>query len=607
MEPGGGGPDARAPFCGGADGVGVVMAASKHGDNVRGSDVLPNDWGSQPKDSQAMPGRKDFFGPLDWVIVLPSARGAPIGSWRRLLVCHEDRLLRVAPALMPLPALALHRVFCTAWRLLEDYGALRSGDTVIFNAADEPVGCVLLQLCGLLQLTPICVVSGTPAFGAVAARLKSVYGAAHVLRDGSGLAAVVAELGLTQPRLALDAMGGAAGERLFGAVRAGCPVVVHSLRSGELPRLSAAPPAPGAAPGTPGAGSVHGFVLGEWVEAHGLKAYDRMLAGVAELVNSGLLKLDGEYDLLPCGNADSSSAKSAELPGRFSSTVLPTEPKPVLTGDEMVRRGLIPAFDGGDGSTAEGAGAGMMSAAGIAAALETAVRGPIAHAATEAGVWLARRKVVLTFGAAEDAADEAVELGGAIMELAQTLVWDGTKAYRPGEVPQHEPEPEPEPEPAGTQEPAKEEASDEAGAEEDEDEGLEAAVSVAAVERAQRVEKMQSKQPEPEPEPEPQPEAAAVAGGRSDAWTAMVKALANLDLREKYSEALLGKPETAESVMAAATGSGDRDVLRKELKAQGVSKLGHREKLVGALYVEPTAEGGTGANAPARLSKVNIS
>lgn len=217
--PGGGGPDKHAPFCGGADGVGVVLATSKHGDNVRGSEVLPKDWGSQPKDARGLAGRKDFFGPLDWVVVLPSARGAPIGTWRRLLVCHEDVLLRVAPALMPLPSLALHRVFCTAWRLLEDYGALRSGDTVIFNAADEPVGCVLLQLCRLLQLSAICVVADTPAFGAAAARLKSNYGAAHVLRDNATLQTAVAQTTLSQPRLALDAIGGAAGDRLLNVMR----------------------------------------------------------------------------------------------------------------------------------------------------------------------------------------------------------------------------------------------------------------------------------------------------------------------------------------------------------------------------------------------------
>ncbi len=229
--PGGGGPDKRAPFCGGADGVGVVMAASKHGDNVRGSDVLPNDWGSQPKDARGLAGRKDFFGPLDWVVVLPSARGAPLGTWRRLLVCHEDCLLRVTPALMPLSSLALHRVFCTAWRLLEDYGALRSGDTVIFNAADEPVGCVLLQLCRLLQLTAICVVADTPAFGATAARLKSKYGAMHVLRDNATLRTAVAQTALSQPRLALDAMGGAAGDRLLSVIRGAnvCDLRHHNI------------------------------------------------------------------------------------------------------------------------------------------------------------------------------------------------------------------------------------------------------------------------------------------------------------------------------------------------------------------------------------------
>jgi hypothetical protein len=69
--------------------------------------------------------------------------------------------------------------------------------------------------------------------------------------------------------------------------------VVHALRSTELPRLSAASRPANAGPQSFGAGSVHGFVLGEWVEAHGAKAYGHMLEAVAELVNSGQLSLDG--------------------------------------------------------------------------------------------------------------------------------------------------------------------------------------------------------------------------------------------------------------------------------------------------------------------------
>ena len=55
--------------------------------------------------------------------------------------------------------------------------SLRPGDCVIQNAADELVGCCVLQLCRLLRLTCVAVVADTPAFPAVAERLKADYGA----------------------------------------------------------------------------------------------------------------------------------------------------------------------------------------------------------------------------------------------------------------------------------------------------------------------------------------------------------------------------------------------------------------------------------------------
>ena len=234
--------------------------------------------------------------------------------------------------------------------------------------------------------------------------------------------------------------------------------MVYGLRSTELPRLSAASCPPYAAPGSLGAGSIHGFVLGEWVEVHGPKAYLHMLESVAELVNNGQLSLDGEADLLPCGttpSADTAAAGGADaaaassgLPARFKApivaqktgTVVSIEPQPVLTGDEMVRRGLIPSYQQDNntaGETEVDGGTNGMVPERIAAAVSKAVRGVGAHEVQETGGWAERRKVVLSFGTAEEAADEAVELGRAITELAQTLEWHGTKPYRPGEGPRN--------------------------------------------------------------------------------------------------------------------------------------------------------------------------
>ena len=82
--------------------------------------------------------------------------------------------------------------------------------------------------------------------------------------------------------------------------------------------------------------------------------------------------------------------------------------------------------------------------------------------------------------------------------------------------------------------------------------------------------------------------------------------LRQLQLTEKYGEMLLSDPVASEDVMAAAQGNGDRDPLRQVLKARGVKKLGHREKLVAALYVERNSANGV-AEAPTRMGEINIS
>lgn len=82
--------------------------------------------------------------------------------------------------------------------------------------------------------------------------------------------------------------------------------------------------------------------------------------------------------------------------------------------------------------------------------------------------------------------------------------------------------------------------------------------------------------------------------------------LTTLQLTGKYGEALLSEPAVSKSVMTAAQGGGDRDTLRQVLKAHGVKKLGHREKLVAAFYVEQSATT-VADSAPSRLGEINIS
>lgn len=144
----------------------------------------------------------------------------------------------------------------------------------------------VIQLCQLLQLSCISVIPAGPAAQAAADRLRSVYGATHVFEDGEALPDKVADCGLPQPRLALDAVGGRAGGRLARTLRAECPLVVHGLGA-------ATPPVLDDAVAMHGQVSVHGFLINEWVSAQGKKAYLKMLGALAKLVKANKLTVEG--------------------------------------------------------------------------------------------------------------------------------------------------------------------------------------------------------------------------------------------------------------------------------------------------------------------------
>ena len=56
---------------------------------------------------------------------------------------------------LPLQHYACSRSLCVAYRLLEDYGNLRPGDTIIQNGADLPTGQAVIQLCRMLKIRSI--------------------------------------------------------------------------------------------------------------------------------------------------------------------------------------------------------------------------------------------------------------------------------------------------------------------------------------------------------------------------------------------------------------------------------------------------------------------
>ena len=249
------------PAVAGVEGVGVVLATAK---NVPGL-------------------AKGALEVKDWVIALPEARLAPVGTWRTLCVCDSARLLKVPAQLLPLQHLACSRALCTAYRLLEDYGGLKPGDTLIQNAADLPTGQAVVQLCKLLKIRTINLVQDDDAFERTKELLKQL-GATIVLRDNNRLNEFLSALGSEMPRLGLDALGGENGKRMAIALRPEATLVIYSLEHGRLPALSPSLLMYQQI-------SLHGFSLPQWVSEEGPDAYLGMLTAIAELVAADKLSL----------------------------------------------------------------------------------------------------------------------------------------------------------------------------------------------------------------------------------------------------------------------------------------------------------------------------
>ncbi len=185
------------PAIGGNEGVGKVVA---HGPSV-----------SSP--------------PIGQTVLLP--RGA--GTWATHVVGEARRLMPLPNEADPLQLAMMVVNPPTASLMLSEFVELQPGEWVIQNAANSGVGEYLVQLARLRGLKTVNVVRRESAVAAVKAAGGDV-----VLVDGPGLDQRVAEAtGRAAIRLAIDAIGGQATNRLAGCVAEGGTLVNYGLMSGE--------------------------------------------------------------------------------------------------------------------------------------------------------------------------------------------------------------------------------------------------------------------------------------------------------------------------------------------------------------------------------------
>lgn len=266
----------------------------------------------------------------DAVLVLPKpakfSSAHPIGTARTLLTCGEEDLLRIPSEILeeltPEQICLTPTIVC-AYTVLEQFGSrLKPGDSVLLNAAHlSASGSALLQLCKLLKLKPLCMLSlpGSPKNlakgeygsksawaevenrGAAPPTVRQQYerisellvtmGAEEVFPDAVALLRWRDRNQRMLPKLALDGI----------ATRDSCEQLIHCLQSGDKDAqivvyghgvaqpLEISPPLLAA-----WGGRIVGFNIARWVHSMSANAKKMMavMENVTKLVRANKFMLD---------------------------------------------------------------------------------------------------------------------------------------------------------------------------------------------------------------------------------------------------------------------------------------------------------------------------
>jgi NADPH:quinone reductase-like Zn-dependent oxidoreductase len=156
------------------------------------------------------------------------------GTWASHLVAPAAGLIPLPPVGDPLQLSMLAVNPPTASLLLSEFVSLQPGEWLIQNAANSGVGEYVIQLAKRRGFRTVSVVRRDDAV----APLQAI-GGDVVLVDGPDLAARVIEAtGKAKIRLAIDAVGGSATDRLAQCLAVGGTVVNYGALSGEACKLA---------------------------------------------------------------------------------------------------------------------------------------------------------------------------------------------------------------------------------------------------------------------------------------------------------------------------------------------------------------------------------
>lgn len=164
-------------------------------------------------------------------LVLPKEPG--LGTWRKFGVFRESKLFRVPPTTASPEALAHFFSYCTAYRLLHDFGSLKPGDTIVQSSPESAIGQTIILLAKLLQIKTINLLDERPDFEVLSDVLAGK-GATHVWKNTGSVLERVQRTRLALPRLGIDDRGGATLTRIAESLRPDSTLALYGGQSSKL-------------------------------------------------------------------------------------------------------------------------------------------------------------------------------------------------------------------------------------------------------------------------------------------------------------------------------------------------------------------------------------
>ena len=200
------------------------------------------------------------------------------GTWSTHVLAEAKRLVPLPNEADPQQLSMMSINPPTALLMLERFVELKPGDWLIQNAANSAVGSYLIQFAAARGLRTVNIVRRESALAGV-----KELGADVVLVDGDKLAKRVAEAtDGAKIALGIDAVGGAATDRLASCLTAGATLVNYGMMSGEPCQVSAASLVFRDV-------TVRGFWLAQWFRQASPAEQMKVFGEVAKAIASGQL------------------------------------------------------------------------------------------------------------------------------------------------------------------------------------------------------------------------------------------------------------------------------------------------------------------------------